>query len=258
MAYFNKAQRKLILMLLSIFNKKNVRKALVNYLEKNHVVMPTTPRVLFSNDFVSRSIMINGIYELEILNNLIRFLPKNGVVLDIGANIGNHTLFFANYVSKVYSFEPVPETFEILELNTRGLDNVEIYNYGLSEYYQEIDLFVPNDNRGAASHEFNPTSQAQKVVLKKFDEIGLFDDVRIDFIKIDVEGFELSVLKGMYNCLTKFSPFIAFEFDRENAPEVIDFLKSQGYKYFLNLSNNKSFKLSGAKVSLVLAGKSSI
>lgn len=72
-------------------------------------------------------------YEKEVLEYFKEYLPINGVIYDIGANIGNHTLYFSNYLGpkKVYSFEPAKELYDVLAFNVQAnnLKNVEVFNY---------------------------------------------------------------------------------------------------------------------------------
>ena len=73
---------------------------------------------VFSSDHISHDINLDGIYEKDYLLTLINWLKEiqidifNGVAIDVGANIGNHSVFFSKFFKKVYSFEPNPKTFK--------------------------------------------------------------------------------------------------------------------------------------------------
>ena len=91
--------------------------------------------VIFNQDYVSNDILIDGYYELKELKLLSKWLKNKinfGVALDVGAYIGNHSLFFSKYFRKVISFEPNPVSFELLNLNIKQTKNIKINNYGLS------------------------------------------------------------------------------------------------------------------------------
>jgi hypothetical protein len=80
---------------------------------------------IFAHDYIGHQINLNGFFEKEYLDLFKNFiLPikeyiEKGFVLDIGANIGNHTIYFSEIFSKIRSFEPDPDTFELLKFNTR-------------------------------------------------------------------------------------------------------------------------------------------
>lgn len=69
-------------------------------------------------------------YELRELDKFRKYVPSNPIIYDIGANIGNHTIYFKKYydANKIYSFEPVPANFELLNKNIQenNLKNIEL------------------------------------------------------------------------------------------------------------------------------------
>ena len=78
---------------------------------------------IFSFDHIGHKINLDGVYERNELDFLFEWLAThspdvfNGTAIDIGANIGNHSLYLSNYFEKVVSFEPHPRTFKLLEIN---------------------------------------------------------------------------------------------------------------------------------------------
>ena len=85
---------------------------------------------IFAFDHVGLAINSHGRYENDILNATFQFLKSkeligDGAALDVGANIGNHSVFFAKYFNKVVSFEPHPKVFKLLTINTEDLANIE-------------------------------------------------------------------------------------------------------------------------------------
>ena len=85
---------------------------------------------IFPSTFISLKI---AIHKME--KNIF-----NSTMLDIGANIGNHSLFFSNYFAKCISFEPNPRTFSVLEINSRLVENIIPMNIGLSDKKGEVEL----------------------------------------------------------------------------------------------------------------------
>ena len=73
--------------------------------------------VYFFNDTISKEISFDGIYEKDEILIISKLIKKNGNIIDIGSNIGNHSNAFSKFTNTVYSFEAHPKTFEILKFN---------------------------------------------------------------------------------------------------------------------------------------------
>ncbi len=198
---------------------------------------------MFSFDFISQMISIDGRFEdseLNLIEKLFKGRLDKKVILDIGANIGNHTLAFSKISKKVYAFEPNIFIFELLKINTNKLKNVEIFNFGLSDQNQSILAKIPKLNWGGGSLALDEkNSQPNKFIevlfkLKSLDKIKMFSKTNIGMVKIDVEGHELNAFKGMKLLLMKDKPAILFEQNRGIVNKTsfeIEFLRSIGYKY---------------------------
>ena len=165
--------------------------------------------------------------DLEYLRNV--YLRDGNVILDIGANIGNHTVFFSKICNaeRVYAFEPISETYSTLCRNlalNHIEDTVVVYNVALGNTSgkAKIKCFDPY-NIGAAQVE---EAHDGSISMKRLDD---YKFERIDFIKIDVEGFEYDLLKGAKNTLSKFSPVIYIEIFEGNFSKVDKLLRSYGY-----------------------------
>ena len=203
-----------------------------------------SPFAIFAFDHIGYEINLHGYYEKKELLGIRNFISSeglNGVALDIGANVGNHTVHFASYFDKVYSFEPNSLTYQLLSFNVQFYDNIQVFNFGLSDKNEEVIAYSPNWNRGSTSLHFQDTEE-YNLILRRFDQIVEINFDKIDFIKIDVEGHELSVLKGMENVLKKDFPIIAFEYLYNELINdqfmIIDYLSSIGYNTYLDSSNN--------------------
>lgn len=180
------------------------------------------------NDYIGKQIeKSKNYYEYEILSNFIDYFPTNAVVYDIGANIGNHTVFFSKYLKakKVYSFEPSEEVYNLLKGNIERnyLKGVETYNYAIGERNSLGNITIDESNLGAST--MNEDEQGN-VEIKPLDS---FEKDAPDFVKIDVEGFELKVLLGMKNILTKHKPVLWIEIFDDHFKQVDDFLKEYNY-----------------------------
>ena len=94
---------------------------------------------IFANDYIGIHINQYGFYDGFDLDMIFSFLTpilddiKNGIALDIGANVGNHSIYFSKYFSSILAFEPHPRIFELLSFNSKIVDNVMPYNFGLGD-----------------------------------------------------------------------------------------------------------------------------
>ena len=210
------------------------------------------------------SILCKYIYisfeEAEIIF-LNKFLKKGDVFFDIGANIGLFSLNASKVVEKegkVYSFEPAPTTFlrlkENIEINQ--YKNVVIENVGLSEKKDKLKFNVSVSGYDAWNSftklndvgEFN-SIEVPVISLDSYIQENKIS--RIDLIKIDVEGWELFVLKGVTNLLkSDNAPVLMIEFTETNTfaagyycGELFDYVKSFGYEWYsYNVETNELIK----------------
>ena len=156
------------------------------------------------------------------------------LVLDIGANIGNHTLYYVNECNAkhVYCFEPIKDTFEVLKRNIE-INNiskrVDLFNFAVGDGIGKATIsHYDTDNIGGTSIELDDMGNIE---VKSID--GLDINETIGLVKIDVEGFEISVIKGMMNTLKRHRPFITIEINDNNYNEACLLLERIGYKHIL-------------------------
>jgi FkbM family methyltransferase len=160
---------------------------------------------------LERSLFDYGTYEEGTLRIMKHILKDNGFFIDIGANIGLMSLHAAKILSgggKVLSFEPLPSTYDILCQNIimNNFSNIEAVNSAIGSADGTVDIFDNMAiNRGSASLiRPNHTESSHKIPIRRLD--GYLDERRmrspIDCIKIDVEGWELEVLKGAHRTLS--------------------------------------------------------
>lgn len=163
---------------------------------------------------------------------------SRGTVLDIGANIGLTALAFSGMADTVHAFEPSPSTFAFLQQNTRDIACIVTHNLGLGETAGEFELTFSPANRsgGFVSNQVQACGGhvIEKIQINRLDDVVTNLDIKsVDFIKIDVEGFEASVLKGGRQTLERFQPVVALElnhwclnaFQRTSVPDFLDYLR---------------------------------
>lgn len=197
---------------------------------------------LFAFDGIATTINVKGIYEREQLDTLIGWLKQNmligGAVLDIGANIGNHSLYFSKYYDQVFSFEPNPRTFRLLELNAALADNIKPFNFGMSDSSGHVFMQQFRENMGG-SRIVDPvgnTAEHIQIEVRTLDSVTSEVAMSIGLIKLDVEGHELAALNGARNTIAGHHPIILFEQNaadfKNGVSPVMELLKSLGYASF--------------------------
>lgn len=154
----------------------------------------------------------NSFYEIDMLRDLLKFVPMGGVAIDVGANIGNHTLFFSLICGlKTIAFEPSKKSRKILEKNVsiNNLDGkVEIFPFALGSVNEEATIIYPDDHNDGMARVVKKSNEGEVVVVKILDEYKLENIV---LLKIDVEGMELRVLEGAVETIRRNRPIICIE-----------------------------------------------
>lgn len=184
--------------------------------------------------YVGRSFLEYGEFsegEVELFRQIIN---KDSIVIDIGANIGAHSVVFGQLAKEVHAFEVQQHIFYMLCANValNELRNVHCYNIAVGDGsevpYADIDMNHAN-NMGAGSL-LNIENPSKSVPTMKLD-------IPCHFLKIDVEGMELHVLKGAADMIKKYQPAIYVENDRaDNSAELIRYINSLGYKCYWHAS----------------------
>ena len=170
-------------------------------------------------------------YEEKMLIDIESRVLEDSVIIDVGAYIGNHTVFFAEHCnSKVFSIEPNVLAFNLLKENIKlnKLENrTTLLNMGMGKELGKgsIENFSLN-NMGMSQLKNNPEGE---IVVDTIDH--LFVNLqKIDIIKIDVEGMELDVLQGAELTVNKHKPLLYIETaTEENLIQISNYLKEFGY-----------------------------
>jgi len=151
-----------------------------------------------------------------------------GTVLDVGANIGTHTIYYASHANTVLGFEPNPVAFECLKYNLRNHPNAILLPYAVSNHAAKVDIVPQGDNYGAVY-----TLPGSQISTLTIDSLNL---IECNFMKIDVEGDELAVLLGAEKTILQHKPVMCIECNEHtlvrkgmNGNHLIKHIQSLGY-----------------------------
>lgn len=191
--------------------------------------------------YIGRSLDLYGEWAESEMSLLRLFLRPNDVVLDIGSNIGTHTLFFSQVVGpngKVYAFEPQRIIFQMLCANLALNSLQNVYTYHAAIGAQRGTIITPTlDYKAKMNYggvRLGGYQTGEQVPAIPLDEIEL-QSCRL--LKIDVEGMELSVLKGGCRMIQKFKPVIYVENnDSTKSSSLINHLVNFGYHLYWHFS----------------------
>lgn len=205
-------------------------------------------------DWIQQNIFFTGVYDSNSVNFINKTLCEGDTFLDIGANIGCFTLAGARKVGRsgrVLAFEPVDLVSKKLEHNIslNKLDNVTIVRKAVYERDTQIKLHLARqENLGMSSIQRHDSESGETVNV---EAISLDDYLRkenineVKIIKIDIEGAELSALKGMDNILSKLKPVLVLEVSpavsksSEERLRVFNLLHQKNYERFVIQDDGK-------------------
>ena len=147
-------------------------------------------------------------YRWYVYNNI----PRKRVMIDIGANIGIFARPSAERFEHVICFEPVLKNFEVLQKNLENYNNVELHNLGLGDKDQTVTFELQTLKCGHTKQveEFIPNPEFEKHT-GELTTLDRFDFQSVDWIKIDVEGFENAVLEGSRDTIQRNRPWLLLE-----------------------------------------------
>ena len=205
---------------------------------------------LVSENINYPSIINNGYLHIEQVFDLADYFnlkDRKGIVADVGAADGKISCMFEQHFtnSKIYSFEPIKSTFETLVANTKGHSRIHIFNKALGA--KQAELVINKSNRITSSSLFpieekikdsyfaeNILKVGEETIVVSTLDTELPKDVPVNLIKIDVQGFELEVLKGGAQTLSRTSVII---FEAQNHDMYIGAPKYYELDAFLRTNN---------------------
>lgn len=211
------------------------------YIFTSSTLKPSFYLPLYKKDYIQQRILTEGTYyENDNLtyickdwnNGIVSQNIAGGCIIDIGANIGNHTLFFFFEcgIKKAFCFEPIESTYNILKRNIEinGLTpNVTLVKSAVGASKSSASMtFYDKTNIGSTQITLDKTGDIPVVSI---DSMQIEDNIKL--VKIDVEGFEKGVIDGSEGTLSRHKPYIMIEIQPENFDHIVRKLQGLGYKY---------------------------
>ena len=183
-------------------------------------------------DPIQRANRKGHFYEEEELALIKAHLKEGAVFVDVGANLGNHSLYVAAFLkpARIIPFEPNPPAYKLLLANVvmngfQHLFDLSHIGLGLADEKAEgLSMSTPERNLGSARMLSDPGD------IATLTGDAALAGVTPDFIKIDVEGMEMMVLNGLTETIARSAPMILIEVDRENDDAFQSWIDQQGYE----------------------------
>lgn len=177
--------------------------------------------------------------ESKLLRNTIKLLNESNIntpsILVVGANFGFISFALQTNLndSKIYSFEPHSNIFEVFRnsIKKNNIKNIISHNFaiGSKDCQIKLNLAEQSSNILESNANVSKTVMIQQIALDEFPEKN---NIIPNFIKIDVDGYELEVLKGLENAILKYKPMMVVETNDD--VNILEFLKNKNYR-LLNL-----------------------
>lgn len=185
-------------------------------------------------------------YEEKDASMILKLVPEQGVVFDVGANMGWYSLLIARQVKgcQIHAFEPIPKTYSFLvkNIDLNQAESVTAHHFGLSNERKDLTFyFYPEGSGNASSANLSERTDAELVTchVERLDDFVSINKLRVDFIKCDVEGAELFAFQGAKETLQRDKPIVFTEMLRKWAAkfdyhpnEILALFSSLGYRCF--------------------------
>ena len=198
-------------------------------------VMGSVMELDLTDSGINTDLFLDGIREVESTRELQTRLRPKWTVVDIGANIGYYVLQEAKVCTRVYAIEPDPSNYRMLIRNIKLNDyrNITTMNLAIGNEAGKICLksdLISNATRICRDGE-EPYAEVE---MKTLD--SLFPETKVDFVRMDVEGYEFNILQGMREIIDKYRPSMFIEVHRHplrsyghSQEQLLELLADYGY-----------------------------
>ncbi|MCW3123116.1 MAG: methyltransferase, FkbM family domain protein [Flavipsychrobacter sp.] len=173
-----------------------------------------------TKDLIGWKIFFTGEYERGTNRVLEQYVKEGDIVIEAGANLGSETVLLSKMVGKgrVYGFEPNPYTFDRLKTNVaiNELTNVEVFDIAMGEKNGSIsfNIYPKNFCNAGMSSKYMETPLTRKITVQQqtLDSFVKAHNIsKVDFLKMDIQGAEMDLLKGAGETMAKYKPKVFLE-----------------------------------------------
>ena len=185
------------------------------------------------SDEIQRYHAMGEFYEADELKIIREYFPRGGTFVDVGSNVGNHAIFVGKFLdpAQIIVIEPNPPAIAILKVNillngVQRLVDTSNLGVGLSDESGKASAHTPAANLGATQLRIDAADGALSLIRGDM----IFQNRRVDFLKIDVEGMEIKALSGLEQTISKWRPPMFVEVDDENASLFQEWLETYNYE----------------------------
>lgn len=192
--------------------------------------------------YIERQVFYYNIYEPDVISFISSAVNENMKCLDLGTNIGLHSIVMSKKAKEVVSYEANPKVIQRLNNNIRinNVKNITVVNRAISTSDGEIDFYVPIDNAfsmdGAIGHTTEGVKSSQIKIKADSLQRVLVEQGRFDLIKIDVEGLEFELIESAIDILTQQKSTLIFEYNSVtwkesefNPKRLLEFFEKREY-----------------------------
>jgi|Wag4MinimDraft_6_1082665.scaffolds.fasta_scaffold37337_1 FkbM family methyltransferase len=181
-------------------------------------------------------------YQQSTIDEAVRHVKAFDCAVDVGGNIGLHTVRFARLFAQVHSFEPTDINFECLQKNTESIPNIQLHKLGLGDKPGTLIIQLPIDADNCGNFSIVDFVDNDKQTVKETIEIRTLDsfEIKPDLIKIDVQGFDYNVLVGATTTIAMYHPVIIIESEtKQSRNSISEFLQLQGYSVVAKIRHDQ-------------------
>lgn len=201
----------------------------------------------YNNCVITNKLRKNKKWEPFMHEIFDKYITNESIIIEGGCHIGTHTVKLGMIAKYVYAFEPYPKSYNLLSKNIElnNLNNVGIFQKGLSKNFDRVKFDWTGEGRGnpgGSGLSDNPIGRDHKCPIMSNDisvELTTIDSLnlkRLDFIKLDIEGYEINAIMGGINTIKKYKPIILLEdwathgkFNINSTKEKFKILIDMGY-----------------------------
>lgn len=183
-------------------------------------------------------------YQQEVLDAALVLVRNWRLALDIGGNVGLHTVRLAQKFDKVIAFEPSSINYECLQANTQQFANIELRQQALGEQPTTLCLELPEGMANCGAFSFKDFQNLSVAKHQEMVTVIPLDDLDLapDMIKIDTQGFERQVLMGARRTLAQYQPVIIVEVAKKGpVAELMEILAPLNYEIAYVTNKDKVF-----------------